>query len=55
MEKTYWEEIKSVTCNHETVFKSWSHKEGLCRKVEEYWGHVFAEPHADDPKFTQER
>lgn len=55
VEKTYWEEIKSVTCNHETVFKSWSHKEGLCRKVEEYWGHVFAEPHADDPKFTQER
>lgn len=52
VEKAYWEEIKAVTCNHETVFKSWATKDGLCKKVESYWGNVFAQPHDDDPKFT---
>ncbi|KAJ5546425.1 hypothetical protein N7494_004010 [Penicillium frequentans] len=52
IEKTYWEEIKLVTCRYETLFKSWEHKAGLCQKVEDYWAHVFAEPHDDDPKFT---
>ncbi|KAJ6037066.1 hypothetical protein N7540_001345 [Penicillium herquei] len=52
IEKSYWEEIKWVTCNYESLFKSWQQKSGLCQKVEEYWSHVFAEPHDDDPKFT---
>lgn len=52
VEKAYWEEIKFVTCNLETVFKSWKTKAGLCQKVEDYWTSVFAEPHDDDPKFT---
>ncbi|KAJ5656238.1 hypothetical protein N7507_008188 [Penicillium longicatenatum] len=52
IEKTYWEEIKLVTCRYESLFKSWEHKAGLCQRVEDYWAHVFAEPHDDDPKFT---
>ncbi|KAJ6144889.1 hypothetical protein N7470_008784 [Penicillium chermesinum] len=53
IEKSYWEEIKWVTCNYENFFKSWKQKAGLCEKVKDYWKNVFAEPHADDPKFTQ--
>lgn len=53
-EKAYWEEIKWVTCNLETVFQSWKDKEGLCQRVQDYWNNVFAEPHEDDPKFTLE-
>ncbi|EPS32421.1 putative alpha-mannosyltransferase [Penicillium oxalicum 114-2] len=53
-EKAYWEEIKWVTCNLENVFESWKHKAGLCDKVEDYWKNVFAEPHDDDPTFTQD-
>lgn len=54
IEKAYWEEIKWVTCNLETAFQSWAHKEGLCAQVEQYWDNVFAEPHDDDPIFTQD-
>lgn len=54
VEKSYWDEIKWVTCHYETLFKSWQTKAGLCKKVEEYWSHVFAEPHENDPKFTIE-
>ncbi|KAJ6119588.1 hypothetical protein N7523_003868 [Penicillium sp. IBT 18751x] len=53
-EKAFWEEIKWVTCKYENVFESWKDKAGLCRKVEDYWNNVFAEPHDDDPKFTRE-
>ncbi|KAJ5492151.1 Alpha-mannosyltransferase [Penicillium expansum] len=52
VEKAYWEEIKWVSCTLETAFKTWENKVDLCKRVEEYWGHVFAEPHDDDPKFT---
>lgn len=52
VEKAYWEEIKFVTCNLETVFESWKTKADLCHKVEDYWTSVFAERHDDDPKFT---
>ncbi|KAJ5339637.1 hypothetical protein N7452_006365 [Penicillium brevicompactum] len=52
VEKAYWEEIKWVSCNLETAFKTWQNKVGLCDRVQEYWGHVFATPHDDDPKFT---
>ncbi|KAJ5107174.1 hypothetical protein N7456_003849 [Penicillium angulare] len=52
VEKSYWEEIKWVTCHYEGMFKSWKNKGGLCKKVEDYWSHVFAEPHDDDPKFS---
>lgn len=53
VERAYWEEIKWVTCHLESAFKSWQHKAGLCQKVNDYWSNVFAEPHDDDPKFTQ--
>ncbi|CAI7585085.1 unnamed protein product [Penicillium glandicola] len=52
IEKAYWEEIKWVSCHLETAFKTWETKVGLCQRVEEYWSHVFAEPHDDDPKFS---
>ncbi|KAJ5250658.1 hypothetical protein N7489_001068 [Penicillium chrysogenum] len=52
VEKAYWEEIKWVSCQLETAFKTWENKVDLCKRVEEYWSHVFAEPHDDDPKFT---
>ncbi|OQD74903.1 hypothetical protein PENDEC_c009G04841 [Penicillium decumbens] len=54
VEKAFWEEIKYNTCKYEMVFESWKDKAGLCQKVEEYWNNVFAEPHENDPKFTQD-
>ncbi|KAJ5101886.1 hypothetical protein NUU61_004108 [Penicillium alfredii] len=54
VEKAYWEEIKWVTCHLETAFQTWEDKPGLCQKVEQYWSHVFAKPHGDDPKFEKD-
>ena len=54
VEKAYWEEIKRSTCDLETVFESWKGKPGLCQWVEDHWKNVFAEPHENNPKFTQD-
>lgn len=53
-EKAYWEEIKWVSCNFERHFKSWRGKSGICDQVLDYWNSVFAQPHDDDPKFTDD-
>ena len=52
-EKSYWEEIKWVSCNLENVFESWKRKIGICDRVEKYWESVFAVSQEDDPKFTK--
>jgi alpha 1,2-mannosyltransferase len=52
VEKAYWEEIMWVSCNFERSFKSWRGKSGICDEVQDYWNHVFEQPHDDDPKFT---
>ncbi|KAI9928156.1 hypothetical protein ASPWEDRAFT_108348 [Aspergillus wentii DTO 134E9] len=54
VEKEYWEEIKWVSCNLENEFRSWKDIQGICQRVENYWQTVFAEPHDDDPKFTND-
>ncbi|PLN78459.1 putative alpha-1,2-mannosyltransferase [Aspergillus taichungensis] len=51
-ERSYWEEIKWVSCNKEVDFKAWKGKGDVCSNVEHYWQKVFAEPHDDDPKFV---
>ncbi|EAW13162.1 alpha-mannosyltransferase [Aspergillus clavatus NRRL 1] len=53
-EKNYWEEIKWLSCDPKTEFRTWETKAQVCQQVESYWQHVFAEPHPDDPKFTDE-
>ncbi|OJJ50645.1 hypothetical protein ASPZODRAFT_57436 [Penicilliopsis zonata CBS 506.65] len=53
-EKAYWEEIKWVSCNLEDAFESWKRKSGICARVQKYWQTVFAEPHDDDPQFTDD-
>jgi alpha 1,2-mannosyltransferase len=52
IEKNYWDEIKWVSCNLETKFRTWRDKSGICEMVQDYWHDVFAEPHDDDPVFT---
>ncbi|KAE8145528.1 mannosyltransferase putative-domain-containing protein [Aspergillus avenaceus] len=54
IEKAYWEEIKTLSCDPEIKFKTWKAKTEVCKKVESYWDTVFAEPHEDDPKFVEE-
>ncbi|RJE22859.1 alpha-1,2-mannosyltransferase [Aspergillus sclerotialis] len=54
VEKNYWEEIKWVSCNLEDKFRTWKDKSGICERVESYWRNVFAEPHDDDPVFTDD-
>lgn len=54
VEKNYWEEIKWVSCKLESKFRTWRDKSGICEKVESYWQNVFAEPHDDDPVFTDD-
>lgn len=53
-ERNYWEEIKWVSCNLEDKFRTWKDKSGICQRVEAYWQNVFAEPHDDDPVFTDD-
>ncbi|KAB8254320.1 mannosyltransferase putative-domain-containing protein [Aspergillus pseudonomiae] len=52
-EKSYWEEIKWVSCNLEHVFESWRGKSGICDRVSEYWRNVFEGPNDQTPVFTQ--
>ncbi|KAL4795911.1 mannosyltransferase putative-domain-containing protein [Aspergillus venezuelensis] len=47
-EKAYWEELKFISCDPAIEFQTWNDKAGICRKVEQYWDNVFAEPHDDD-------
>ncbi len=47
-EKAYWEELKFISCDPGIEFQTWVSKVETCRKVEQYWGEVFAEPHEDD-------
>ena len=54
IERNYWEEIKWVSCNLEDKFKTWKEQSGICERVESYWRNVFAEPHDDDPVFTDD-
>ncbi|KAF7170393.1 hypothetical protein CNMCM5623_002867 [Aspergillus felis] len=54
VERNYWEEIKWVSCDPNTEFRTWENKAEVCQKVESYWQNVFAEPHEDDPKFTDD-
>ncbi|KAA8652673.1 hypothetical protein EYZ11_001052 [Aspergillus tanneri] len=54
VEKSYWEEIKTVSCSAEIEFKTWTNKPETCANVVGYWNNVFAEPHEDDPKFFEE-
>ena len=53
-ERNYWEEIRWVSCNLENKFRSWSGMAGICQRVEGYWQDVFAEPHENDPVFTDD-
>ncbi|KKY24567.1 hypothetical protein UCRPC4_g02386 [Phaeomoniella chlamydospora] len=53
-EKSYWEEIKWVSCNLENGFASWKGKQGTCNRVEQYWHNVFETPNEDDPRFTDD-
>ncbi|GLB05725.1 hypothetical protein AtubIFM57258_001014 [Aspergillus tubingensis] len=54
VEKAYWEEIKNISCDPAISFRTWERKDEICDRVESYWANVFAEPHEDDPKFTDE-
>lgn len=54
IEKDYWDEIKWVSCNLEDKFRSWKDESEICQMVQSYWQNVFAEPHDDDPVFTDD-
>ncbi|KAL4867536.1 hypothetical protein BDV12DRAFT_118676 [Aspergillus spectabilis] len=51
-EKAYWEELKFISCDPNIKFQTWTSKEDICSKVEQYWDNVFAEPHDDDFHFS---
>ncbi|PGH06286.1 alpha 1,2-mannosyltransferase [Blastomyces parvus] len=42
VERAYWEEILWVACELKGKFRSWEGKEGICERVQKYWGNVFA-------------
>ncbi|EEQ86655.1 alpha 1,2-mannosyltransferase [Blastomyces dermatitidis ER-3] len=41
VERAYWEEILWVACELKGKFRSWEGKEGICERVQRYWGNVF--------------
>ncbi|KAL4998730.1 mannosyltransferase putative-domain-containing protein [Aspergillus recurvatus] len=47
-EKAYWEELKFISCVPDVEFQTWTSKDEICHKVENYWDNVFAQPHDDD-------
>ncbi|KAI9371824.1 mannosyltransferase putative-domain-containing protein [Aspergillus egyptiacus] len=51
-EKAYWEELKYISCDPEIRFHTWKFKADICERTERYWANVFAEPHDDDPQFS---
>ncbi|KAL2851463.1 mannosyltransferase putative-domain-containing protein [Aspergillus pseudoustus] len=52
-EKVYWEELKFISCSPGIKFQTWRSPEEICQRVEQYWANVFAEPHEDDPAFSE--
>ena len=44
VERRFWEEIKATACDYEDKFASWHGMTGICARVEQYWGNVFASP-----------
>ncbi|KKK15540.1 hypothetical protein P175DRAFT_0498692 [Aspergillus ochraceoroseus IBT 24754] len=51
VERAYWEELRSISCDPDLIFQTWGSKVDICDKTERYWANVFAEPHDNDPQF----
>ncbi|OAX77571.1 hypothetical protein ACJ72_08129 [Emergomyces africanus] len=41
VERAFWEEILWVACELKAMFRSWEGLEGICERVQRYWGNVF--------------